>query len=479
MDLKMIIGGKRSDASDGARIAVLNPSAGNRIGSVPCATPEDVKRAMMSAAEGQRRWYDVPLYQKIEIFDRYGALIRERREELAGLVCSESGRLYRDALDELDLHAYLFKVYGENARKQQVLPDSAEIEADTGDAAHFTVDEPIGVIACMIPHHCASEFFACKIAPALIMGNAVVIIPPEEMPLGVIRFAELLLEAGVDKEAVQLVSGKREIFAELLANGRLADAVCFYRELPSGPFRMLQDGNGTCLLPESASNNALIVFDDCSLDEAVRETILERTANAGQADSAVRRILVDSSILDAFVKKLVREVKKIKTGDPMDVRSDMGPMISPEAAEQTVRFVEEAVRNGAECVLGGTRQGAYMEPTVLTGISSDMHFAENMIVSGPVIPVIGFDSPEEAVRICNSGFCSGYVRVMTGDVRLAMGIVRQLKCDAVMINSRGNNRYIHPEFGGYRENGISRSVVRKGLAEMVRTKIISLYGSRE
>lgn len=475
MDLQMIIDGQKVGASDGAVQNNINPATGEIIGTIPAATKEDVDRAVASAKRGQKIWQAVPLYRKIEIFDRYRELIAEHREELAKLMAEEGGKLYTDALGEVDILGYIFRVFGEGARNQYGISLAEGIEPRVEKDVIFTRQEPLGVFACIVPYNYPAELYAHKVAPALITGNAVVIKPASDTPMSAIRFSELLIEAGVTPQAVQVLTGSGAKIGDWLTTNPDVDAISLTGSTSVGAHIMsIAAEHVPHVFLELGGNDPIIIMDDCDLDKAVEETLGGRISNAGQTCCGTKRVLVQNTVKDAYTEKLIEAVKKVKVGNPMDPTSNMGPVINARAAGNVISDIELTVSEGAKVVLGGNADGAFVEPTVLVDVTKDMEIAGPREVFGPVIPVIGFDTLDEAIAISNQSPYGLQGGIMTADMKNAMKAATELECGTVVINGSGNYRCAHQAFGGCKHTGIGREGVSYTLNEMTRTKTVAL-----
>ena len=477
MDLQMIIGGVKSDASNGATQNNYNPYTGELIGTVPSATKEDVDKAIDMAYAAQKEWNAVPLYRKIEIFDRYRELLKEHREELAKLMAEEGGKLYTDALGEIDINGYIFRVFGEGARNQYGITLKDGIEPRVENDMVITRQEPLGVIACVVPYNYPSELFAHKVAPALITGNTVVIKPASDTPMSIIGFTELLLEAGVTPGALSVVTGSGAKIGDWITENPKIAAISLTGSTAVGAHIMsVASSHVPHVYLELGGNDPFIVMDDCDLDKAVQQTIAGRISNAGQTCCASKRILVQNTVKEEFTKKLVEACKALKCGDPMDPATNMGPIVSASRAKKAVEDVEFTIGQGAKCILGGKAEGAMMEPTILTDVTRDMEIAIDREVFGPVIPIIGFDTLDEAIEISNQSKYGLHAGIMTEDMKKAVKAGRELEVGCVVVNGCGNYRTAHQAFGGAKQTGTGREGISYTLNEMTRTKTIAFAG---
>lgn len=475
MDMKMLIGGKWVDASDGSVLENRNPATCELIGTVPAATKADVDLAIRNAVAGQKEWNAAPLYKRIEVFDRFRELVVRDRRKIAEIMSLEGGKRLDDALGEVDILDYIFRVFSEGARNFYGLAIPFGIEPRVEKDVIFTKQEPLGVVACIIPFNYPSELYAHKVAPALITGNAVVVKPASDTPMSDIMFTQLLLEAGVPANAAQIVTGSGAKIGDWITQNPLVDAVSLTGSTAVGAHLMKTAASHVPhVFLELGGNDPLIIFDDCDLDQAVQESLGGRISNAGQTCCASKRFLVHNKIREAYTRKLVEALKKVKMGNPIDPAVDMGPVINERAAQEVVKQIADTVALGAKCLLGGKADGAFVEPTVLSDVTPEMPIANEMEVFGPVFPIIGFDTVEQAIEIANNTPYGLHGGVMTNNAKIGMKVANELQCGCVVVGGTGNYRCAHQAFGGYKQTGVGREGVSYSLAEMTQTKTIAL-----
>ena len=475
MKYQMWINGKDVDAADGSTFKNMNPATGELLWEIPAATKEDVELAIDSAKEGQKEWYAVPLYRKIEIFDKFRELLAEHRQELAEVMSKEGGKLLGDALGEIDILGYIFRCYGEGARNLNGIAIPTGIEPRVENDVIYTRFEPLGVVACIVPFNYPAELFAHKVAPALIMGNSVVVKPASDTPTSAILFAKLLVEAGVTPTAVQVVTGSGEKIGDWITESSKIDAISLTGSTAVGRHIMGKAASHVAhVFLELGGNDPLIILDDADLDEAVAATIGGRISNAGQTCCATKRILVQNSVKEAYTVKLIEAVKALKYGDPMDPATNMGPTINERTAKKAKEDIEFTISEGAKLLLGGEIHGCFVEPTILTDITRDMEIAKDREVFGPVMPIIGFDTLDEAVEISNQSQYGLQAGIMTKDIKAAIQAANKLECGCVVIGTCGNYRCAHQAFGGCKQTGTGREGISYTLQELSRTKTIAL-----
>lgn len=477
MDMKMIIGGKHVPASDGAVTENRNPSTGKLIGNVPAATEQDVCCAIDTAYNARRNWRKLALYKKIEIFDKFRALIDKNIDELALLMANEGGKRIDEAYGELKACGYLFRVYGEGARNLYGDTYAEGIEDRVEKDILLTLHEPLGVIACIIPYNYPAELYAHKVASSLITGNTIVIKPASATPMTAIRLTELLLEAEVYPGAINIVTGSGAKIGDWISSNEKIAAISLTGSTRVGAHisKVAADHVPHVFL-ELGGNDPFIVFEDADLDVAVAETLSGRATNAGQTCCGSKRFLIQNSVKEKYTKKLYKLLSQLKVGDAADRAFDMGPVINERAAKKVIDQIEHTVQQGAKVLLGGKRNGAFIEPTILTDVTPAMDIAKDLEVFGPVFPIIGFDTVDEAIEIANNSIYGLQSGVLTNDYHKAIKIATELETGLCVIGGCGNYRCANQPFGGCKATGTGREGVMATLEEMTHTKAIAFKG---
>lgn len=472
--MKMLIGGKEVHARDGKTNDVINPATMEKVDTVPAATSEDVEEAIRIAKKGKELWKMVPMHERVRILHKFTELLERDRETFTDLMCSETGKTMFGCNAEVSSCINVFKAYCEKARvySTETLPINSE-PGNTGDII-FTVREPLGIIACIVPFNYPTELYAHKVAPALVTGNAVIVKPSSDTPLGNIYLTQLLLEAGVPGEAVQVLTGSgAKIGAQLSMHKEIA-AISLTGSTEVG-IQTAQNGakNLTKVYLELGGNDPMIIFDDADLEQVIPEVLLGRAWNAGQTCCATKRLLVQNGIKEVFTDKLIEALKNIKVGDPRDPDVSFGPLISERAAMDVEKQIQHTIDQGAKLLLGGKRyQSTFVEATVLGDVTKEMDVAKEMEIFGPVFPIIGFDTLEEALQIANQipyGLSSG---VMTKDMTKALKVAMSMEAGTCVINGCGNYRSAYQAFGGYKMTGIGREGCGYTLDEFTQVKSI-------
>ena len=421
MIYKMIVNGQETVASDNNLIENVNPTNGKSIGQISLATKADLELAAKTATQAQPAWAAKPLYERIEIFKKFVALVKENKTEIAKMACTEGGKLIGECNGELDCLCVIFDAYAEAARN--LWGHSMPINADprSQNDVIFTVREPLGVFFTITPFNFPIELYAHKVAPALITGNAVIIKPATETSVSSIMLTKLLLEAGVPAGIIQCVTARGSVVGEWLKGTDYINAVSFTGSTNVGV--SLMEGSSKALrrvFLELGGNDPYVVFEDCDMELAVSAAVGGRAYNAGQTCCANKRFIIQNSVKKEFTDQLIKALKALKIGDPADPATQMGPQVTEKAAADVVSKIEYTVGQGAKLLLGGKRNGAFVEPTVLSDVTADMDVAKDLEIFGPVFPILGFDTFDEAVALANNtsyGLASG---VITNDVNKAI-----------------------------------------------------------
>ncbi|MGM9521193.1 MAG: aldehyde dehydrogenase family protein [Oscillospiraceae bacterium] len=469
--MKMYIDGQRVDARDGKTFDVVNSATQEFIDTVPMAAAEDVERAINAAQEGKKLWAATPVHERARIMLKCADAIDERREELARSLSQEMGKIIREARGEIRVCAQIIRGFAQAACSSYG-HTMTDYQIGTEKDIIFTRREPIGVIACISPFNYPVELCTQKFAPALAAGNAVIVKPASDNPLTLMKVIEICLDNGIPGNVLQLVTGSGSKIGEQLALSDKINAISLTGSTEVG-LRVMELASKTLKRTffELGGNDPFIVFDDCDMELAIKEAVNGRVQNAGQTCCSPKRFIVQKSVKDEFIKGAIERIKGLKHGSPLDDETDFGSLISPKAAKDVDAQVQKTIAQGAKLVCGGRLYNeTYYEPTILDGVTLDMDIAKDMECFGPVIPVIEFETEEEAVAIANAtcyGLQSG---VMTKSMSRAMRVASELECGGVVINGSGNYRDLDQPFGGNKMSGIGREGVSVTLGEYTQEK---------
>lgn len=473
--MKMFINGVPCDASDGGTIEVTNPATGVVIDTIPAATKEDVAKAVSCAKAAQPAWAAVPVSEKVEILYKFLDIVDDNKEKLAQTLSQETGKPIVEARAEIGNIRIGFSGFCEKAKHLYGNTFPAGLEPGQDKHVLITKKEPIGVIACVIPFNFPCDLFDQKVAPTLLAGNAAIVKPSTDNPLTLCMLTEMLGEAGVLPGAVQIVTGRGSNTGTWLCENPDVHGITLTGSTEVG-IETYQRGAAHLahIALELGGNDAFIVLEDGDVDLAVEELIWGRMYNTGQVCCASKRFLIHSSRAAEFTEKAVARISQLKQGQPSDESTQIGCLISEKAAIKVKEQIDLTVEQGGKIVLGGERNGAFITPTVIAGVPKTADVAKDMEIFGPVVPVIEFDTVDEAIEIANGskfGLCGC---VFTADMKTAVKVCNALECGGTVINGASFFRSFEMPFGGYKYSGVGTEGVMSTFDEVTRTKTIVL-----
>ncbi len=456
----MRIGGKRVGGD--RVIDVRNPYTGAVVGTVPKATIEDVRRAF-DLAHAYRP--HLSRYERSRILQKAAEIVVARTEEISDLITAEAGLCKKDSRYEAGRVRDVL-VFGANAALSddgQIF--SCDITPHGRERRVYTQRDPLlGVISAITPFNHPMNQVAHKVVPSIASNNRMVLKPSEKVPLSALLLADILYEAGLPPEMLQVVTGvAAEIADELLTNPAV-DLVTFTGGAAIGKYIAQKIGYRRTVL-ELGGNDPLIVMEDADLDEAAGLAVAGSYKNSGQRCTAVKRILVQESVAERFVELLRDKSRRWKYGDPADDGVDMGTVIDEEAAKLFEARVNEAVAQGAQLLLGNIRDGAMYSPTVLDHVRPEMTLVREETF-GPVSPVIRFKTIEEAIAIVNGtafGLSSG---VCTNRLDIITRLVNELHVGSVNVREVPGYRLELTPFGGIKDSGLG---YKEGVLEAMKS----------
>ena len=445
--MKMIVDGKKVDSESGLTFDIINPATGEVIEAVPKATEKDVIAAIDAAEKGQKVWAEMPVWQRAQVLYKFLDIVDANKEALAQTLCAENGKPIVEARAEIGNIRIGFSGFIEAAKHYygSIIPQGQEQGQDKN--MQLITREPIGIVACIIPFNFPCDLYDQKVAPALMMGNAAIVLPSSDNPLTLMKLTEMLVEAGVPNGAIQCLTAPGSVKAA---------------------------ANLTHTALELGGNDAFIVLDDGDVDLAVEELIWGRMYNTGQVCCASKRFLIHNSLKDEFAKKAVARISQLKVGMPADETTQVGCLISEKAAVKVEEQVKKTVEQGGKIILGGKRKGAFYEPTVITDVPKTADVAIDMEIFGPVVPIIGFDTDEEAIEIANNSIFGLSSCVFSRDQKRAFKVASKMEAGGAVINGASFFRAFEQPFGGWKHSGIGTEGVFSTFDEMTLSKTIVL-----
>lgn len=456
-----------------AWIDVVNPSTEALLSRIPDGTAEDARKAIDAAERAQPAWEALPAIERAGWLRKISAGIRERASEISQLIVAEGGKIQQLAEVEVAFTADYIDYMAEWARRYE----GEILQSDRPGENIFVFKRALGVTTGILPWNFPFFLIARKLAPALITGNTIVIKPSEFTPNNAIAFAKIVDEIGLPRGVFNLVLGRGETVGQELAGNPKVAMVSMTGSVGAGEKIMAAAAkNITKVCLELGGKAPAIVMDDADLTLAVKAIVDSRIINAGQVCNCAERVYVQKGIYDRFVNKLGEAMKAVQFGDPAQ-RNDiaMGPLINAAALTRVEEKVARAVEQGATVVLGGKAvegNGYFYPPTLLVDVRQEMSIMHEETF-GPVLPVVSFDTLDEALAMANDSEYGLTSSIYTANLNVAMKAVRGLKFGETYIN-RENFEAMQGFHAGWRKSGIGGADGRHGLNEYLQTQMVYL-----
>ena len=452
-------------------IEVRNPYSGALVGTVPKASPDDIRHAFSVARAYKAR---LTRYERFRICQRAAEIIRSRTDAISDLITAECGISKKDSLYEVGRACDVFVFAGNAALNDDGQVFSCDLTPHGKSRKVYTLREPLlGVISAITPFNHPLNQVAHKVAPSVATNNRIVLKPTEKTPLSALMLADVLYEAGLPPEMFSVVTGDpQEIGDEMLVNPDV-DLVTFTGGVAVGKYIAAKAVYKRQVL-ELGGNDPIIVMEDADLDEAATLAANGSYKNSGQRCTAVKRILVHKSVGDAFVERLLEATRDWTYGDPMDPDNDMGTVIDERAATSFEARVNDAVARGARLLEGNVRRGAVYSPTLIDHVDPQMNVVRTETF-GPVSPVIRFANIEEAIRIANGTAYGLSSSVCTNRLDYITRFVSELHVGTVNVREVPGYRLELTPFGGIKDSGLGyKEGVQEAMKSFTNVKTYSL-----
>jgi acyl-CoA reductase-like NAD-dependent aldehyde dehydrogenase len=413
----------------------------------------------------------MPAYERGRILREVSAGIKARREELGALIAAEAGKPIRDALTEVDRATLTFRLGAEEAERQygEVIP--LDLMATSKDRVGITRRFPIGPIAGISPFNFPLNLAAHKVAPAIASGNPIVLKPPSKDPLVMLAIAEILDAAGIPDGAVSILPMSRELGDRMVSDERFK--LLTFTGSPSVGWRMKERAGKKKVVLELGGNAGVIVDKSADLDWAVKRTLVGAFAYSGQVCISVQRMFIHEDVWDPFMDRFVEGAKALTLGDPADPTTDVGPMVDARAAARTQQWVDEARALGGQVLAGGTADGTFFPPTVLTDVPVHAQVCSNEAFA-PVVVAFPFRDIDEAITQVNDSFFGLQTGVFTSDLGAAWTSFNRLEVGGVIVNDIPTYRIDNMPYGGVKDSGLGREGIRWAMEDMTEIRIMVL-----
>ncbi|RBW70676.1 aldehyde dehydrogenase family protein [Bacillus taeanensis] len=450
---------------------IKSPYSGEIIGEQVIVTAEDVEKALASAFAAKKEIARIPSHERAKILKRAALLLEQEKERFAKLISLELGKPLKNTRDEVSRSIETLEQSGEEAKRLigETIPGDASERGTKAIASTFRV--PVGVVAAITPFNAPLNLVCHKVGPAFAAGNSVILKPATPTTLIATEFLKLMLEAGLPKNAVNMVIGRREVGQQIVKDDRV-NVISFTGGTVASQNICELAGMKKVLL-ELGGNAATVVHEDADLNRAAALCARTGFSNSGQSCISVQRIYVHQSIVPQFTELLKEHVSQLKIGDPLLSDTDIGSLVDKKNADRIVEWIHEAVQLGAELVHGGKQRGAAVEPTILLNSSKNSKVVCQEVF-GPIVNIIPYETIEEAIEETNNSDFGLQAGIFTNQMDVAYQFAHALEMGGVVINGTSNFRLDHWPYGGVKNSGIGREGPRYAIEDMTETKMIVL-----
>ncbi len=451
--------------------SVSNPFNGQLVADVVCATESDVEEAIVSTVSATEPMGSLPAHARYNILQQIAALLYRRKEEFAQTITAEAGKPITDAKREVSRAIQTFTVAAEEARRipGEVVP----LDWTPGSDTHLGLVRrfPIGPILGITPFNFPLNLVAHKVAPALASGNPILIKPAPQAPLTALLLGEVALEAGLPPGGLNVVPCDNVLAERMVVDPRFK-LLSFTGSAPVGWMLKAKCGKKKVTL-ELGGNAGVIVEPDADIELAAQRCAAGGFGYAGQTCISVQRLFVHHSIVDLFTTKLLMHVARLKSGDPTEDTTTIGPLIDHAAAQRVESWIGEAVADGARVLLGGKRMGSVVEATVLANVKPDMKVSCREVF-GPVVTVTPYRQFSDAIALLNQSDFGLQAGVFTKDINKIFYAFRHAEVGAVLANEIPTFRADHMPYGGIKDSGLGREGIRAAIEDMTEPRLLVL-----
>lgn len=473
-DYLMYINGEFCEASDGGRFESINPSTGEPWATAPAATEDDVDRAVKAAHQALYNgpWSKMTATERGKMLFKLADLMTDNSELLGSVETTDSGKLAVETRGQSAYVAEYYRYYGGLADKVE----GRTLPIDKPNLHVFTTQEPIGVVAGIVPWNAEMLLTATKAAPALAAGNTVVIKSSEEAPAPVLEFARLVDEAGFPPGVFNLITGFGEPCGRALTSHPLVAKISFTGGVDAA--RHVVENTSQNFAPvslELGGKSPIVIFDDADIEGAVNGAVAGNFGATGQSCVAGSRVFVQSGIYDEFIEEVIKRAESVKIGDPLDPETQVGPLATQAQRDRIEDTLVKSQEQGAIIHTGGCRpegfdDGWYFKPTVLACPDQSV-LSTQIELFGPIMSVLKFETEEEAISLANDTEFGLGAGVFTSNVARAHRVSGAIRSGIVWVNTYRAISPIAP-FGGFRQSGYGREAGINAIYDYTRTKSV-------
>jgi len=453
---------------------VVSPFSSEPVGEVVLAERADIDRALDSAVLGSHTWRKTPAHERTKVLLEAARLADERQEELAQIICKETGKSIREARGEASRAGEIIRLSAfEGAHRYgQSLPLDANLGTDL-DKVGYTIAQPVGVVVAITPFNYPSLLVLHKVGPALGAGNSVVMKPAAQAPLTASLLAQCFLDAGLPEGVLNVVNGAgRDIGAQLVSDPRV-NKVSFTGSTAVGE-QITKVAGVKKLSLELGASSPVVVTQDADIEQAAHAVALGGYINAGQVCISVQRVIVESAVEDAFIEALTPKVNAITVGDPGKEETMVGTLISESDAARVHTAIGQVVSDGAELVTGGERDGAMVSPAIVRNVPGEHSFAQDELF-GPAVSITTAQDLDHAIQLANSTRYGLGAGVFSHNMDTSIRAMREIDAGVVHINWTPLWRADLMPYGGLKDSGIGKEGVRTAVNDMTDWKTIILH----
>ncbi len=466
---KLYLGGKWVDRKD--RIEVTNPYSGKKVYDVAKASKADFTKAIDAAEAAFKKTRELHSYERERILLQISEMIDKNKTKHAEAMAAELGKSLKDSMTEVERAVGVFKASAEEAKRLN--GDIVDLDWSEGSEERFGLVRryPKGVLAGISPFNFPLNLVAHKVGPAIASGNTIIIKPASNTPVSALMLAEVIDKTDLPKGAVSVLPASASDSSPLLEDERVK-LITFTGSAKVGWWIKQNAGKKEVVL-ELGGNAGVAIADDADLEWAAQRVTKGSFSSAGQSCISVQRVFVHEKVYDKFLKMFTANVKKLKVGDPLDPNTDIGSMVDKASAEETLKNIEAAKKQGAKVVTGGKLKGAQLEPTVLTDTKLSMTICSEEAFA-PIVNVMKYKSFEKVVDEINATDYGLQMGCFTNRMKDIMYAFKYIESGGIVINDVPTYRADHQPYGGMKDSGLKREGIRYTIEDMTDIKILSV-----
>ena len=455
------------------KIDVTNPFDHSLIDTVPKADAADLEKALAFAERGAKVMAKLSSYERWRILRKAADMMAARNEELGQTISKEEGKIIAEGRGEASRAVETMMGSAEEAKRLH--GETVPLDADPtgGKKLGFTLRVPCGVVAAIAPFNFPLNLVCHKVGPALAAGNTVIIKPASDTPLSAIKLTEILLEAGLPPEGIQCLTGSGGEIGDALVADRRVRKVTFTGSREIGE-RICRTAGIKKVTMELGSNSPVIVMPDADLEKVATVLAMTGYGNAGQTCISTQRVLTSKKVYGDLLGALKPKVEALATGDQLDEKNKVGPMVKESEAARVDDWVNEAVSGGAKLVAGGGRRGAIYLPAVVADVHPDMRISRDELF-GPAVAVTPFDTIEEAITLANDSIYGLAAGIFTENIEWAMKFAREAQAGNLHVNWGSQWRVDLMPYGGLKDSGFGKEGPKYAVQEMTELKMVVFH----